>query len=136
MGTNLMSIPSILSASISSTKPSRGVLPSQHRYWLGDKAELGWLTVKKAITSLEKSKHIPPDTVDPEEALNTIGLWKGSLIPPGAGWLVPSPYLPLVYAEYEKQRLAAFAFTFDDFIPMAIDILERDPFATNSGVAV
>jgi len=107
----------------------RGYLPPNTRFWLGDKTELIWLTVKRAITKLEKDKHLPPDAVDPEDALNTIGLWKSTLIPPERAGSHSSPYLPLVYTEFEKQRLAAFALTFDDFIPLAVDILESDAHA-------
>ena len=57
-----------------------GVLPSSTRYWLADKAELIWLTVKRSITNLERSKIIPSEAVDPEQALQAIGLWKGALI--------------------------------------------------------
>lgn len=106
-----------------------GYLPPNTQFWLGDKTELIWLTVKRAITHLEKTKRIPRDAVDPEEALNTIGLWKGSLIPPERAGSFASPYFPLVFAEFEKLRLSAFALTFSDFIPLAIDILQNDSYA-------
>ena len=60
----------------------RGYLPPNTRFWLGDKTESIWLTVKRAINKLEKEKRLPPDSVDPEDALSTIGLWKSALIPP------------------------------------------------------
>jgi len=106
-----------------------GYLPPNTQFWLGDKTELIWLTVKRAITHLEKAKRIPRDAVDPEEALNTIGLWKGSLIPPERAGSFASPYFPLVFAEFEKLRLSAFALTFSDFVPLAIDILQNDSYA-------
>ena len=104
-----------------------GTLPASTQYWLADKSELIWLTVKRAITSLEKAKRVPPETIDPEEALNAIGLWKGSLIPPERAGSYTSPYLPLVYAEFETSRSAESALTFDDFVPLAIDILQSNP---------
>ena len=74
-----------------------GTLPSSTQFWLADKAELIWLTVKRAITNLEKAKAFPPEAVDPEEALLAIGLWKGSLIPPERAGSYTSPHLALVY---------------------------------------
>ena len=45
-----------------------GVLPYNTQYWLGDKSELIWLTVKRAITSLERSKSIPTEALDAKGA--------------------------------------------------------------------
>ncbi len=105
------------------------VLPPSTQFWLADKSELIWLTVKRAITSLEKAKHIPPEAVDPEDALHAIGLWKGALIPPDRAGSYTSPYLPLVYQEFEHLRQAANALTFDDFVPLTITLLEGNPSA-------
>ena len=105
----------------------KGILPSNTQYWLADKTELIWLTVKRAITELEKTKRIPLETVDPEEALSTIGLWKSSLIPPNRAGSYASTYLPLVYRQFEYLRQAESALTFDDFIPLAIELLENNP---------
>jgi DNA helicase-2/ATP-dependent DNA helicase PcrA len=104
-----------------------GSLPASMQYWLADKEELIWLTVKRAITNLEKAKRIPPEAIDPEEALNAISLWKGSLIPPERAGFYTSPYLPLVFQDFEKLRLTANALTFDDFVPLAITLLEDRP---------
>jgi len=103
------------------------VLPGLTQFWTGEKEELIWLTVKRAIESLERKKQIPPESVESEEALNAISLWKGALLPPDRAGSYASPYLPLVYAEFEQQRLEKSALTFDDFIPLAIDILETNP---------
>lgn len=103
-----------------------GALPGNTQFWLADKSELIWLTVKRAITNLEKAKRVLPDSVDPQDALNSIGLWKGSLIPPDRAGSYTSPYLPKVYQEFEQLRLSEHALTFDDFIPLAVDILEND----------
>ena len=82
-----------------------GVLPLNTKFWLADKTELIWLTVKRAITSLEKQKRIPPEAVDPEDALTTIGLWKSSLIPPDRAGSFTSPYLPMVYEQFEQSQI-------------------------------
>lgn len=102
-----------------------GLLPASTQFWLADKAELIWLTAKRAINSLEKAKRIPAEAVDPEDALNAISLWKGSLIPPDRAGSYTSPYLPLVYQEFEQARLSANALSFDDFVPLAINLLEN-----------
>lgn len=104
-----------------------GFLPATTQFWLSDKSELVWLTVKRAITNLEKCKRIPPDMVDPEDALHAISLWKNALVPIERAGSHSSPYLPLVYQEFETLRLLETALTFDDFIPMTVDILEHNP---------
>jgi DNA helicase-2/ATP-dependent DNA helicase PcrA len=105
-----------------------GVLPTSTQYWLVDKSELIWLTVKRAITSLEKSKSIPPEAVEPDVSLSHISLWKGSLIPPERAGSYNSVHLPLVYRGFEDLRKAENALTFDDFIPLAIDLLEGNEY--------
>jgi DNA helicase-2/ATP-dependent DNA helicase PcrA len=102
------------------------VLPGLTQFWTGEKEELIWLTVKRAIENLERKKQIPPESVESEEALNAIGLWKGALLHPDRAGSFTSPYLPLVYQEFERIRLEKSALTFDDFIPLAIDILESN----------
>lgn len=104
-----------------------GFLPANTQYWLADKSELIWLTVKRAISNLERSEVIPVEAVDPEEALSAINLWKGSLIPPERAGSTSSPYLPLVYQEFEALRLSENALTFDDFVPSAIQLMESHP---------
>jgi DNA helicase-2/ATP-dependent DNA helicase PcrA len=105
------------------------VLPGLTQFWTGEKEELIWLTAKRAIESLECQKQIPLESVESEEALNAISLWKGALLPPDRAGSYTSPYLPLVYQEFEHMRLRKSALTFDDFIPLAIDILETNPHA-------
>ena len=104
-----------------------GVLPESIQFWLGDKEELIWLTVKRAINNLERSRRIPYAAVDPDEAMTAISLWKGALLPPERAGSRSSPYLPLVYEEFEHQRLKKSAMTFDDFIPYVVRILEENP---------
>jgi DNA helicase-2/ATP-dependent DNA helicase PcrA len=104
-----------------------GVLPESIQFWLGDKEELIWLTVKRAINNLEQAKQIPYAVVDPDEALRAISLWKGALLPPDRAGSRSSPYLPLVYEEFERRRLKKSALTFDDFIPDLIRMLENNP---------
>jgi DNA helicase-2/ATP-dependent DNA helicase PcrA len=103
-----------------------GVLPGLTQFWSGEKEELIWLTAKRAIEILEHKALIPEDAVEAEDALHAISLWKGALLPPDRAGSHASPYLPLVYAEFERTRLEKCALTFDDFIPLAIDYLETN----------
>ena len=106
---------------------SDGVLPEFIQFWLGDKEELIWLTVKRAISNLERSRRIPYAAVDPDEGMTAISLWKGALLPPDRAGSRSSQYLPLVYEEFERQRLKKSALTFDDFIPDVVQMLEDNP---------
>lgn len=101
-----------------------GVLPGLTQFWTGEKEELVWLTAKRAIESLERQHRIPPNSIESEDVLHAISLWKGALLPPERAGSWSSPNMQLVYAEFEKMRLEKSALCFDDFIPMAIEILE------------
>ena len=57
----------------------KGLLSHDYDLWTGDKEELALICVIRAIDSLVKEGLI--DDVDPQEALDAIGLWKASLIP-------------------------------------------------------
>jgi DNA helicase-2/ATP-dependent DNA helicase PcrA len=103
-----------------------GVLPGLTQFWTGEKEELVWLIVKRAIESLERSHHIPPNSIEVEDVLHAISLWKGALLPPERAGSWSSPLDQLVYAEFERMRLEKSAVTFDDFIPMAVEILETN----------
>ena len=104
-----------------------GLLSSKTQFWLSDKAEYVWVCLKRVIGDLEKARRFPPETVDPEQAMQAISLWKGSLIPPHHAGSASQPYLPLVYAGFDEFRQSQEALTYDDFIPVAIDLLENNP---------
>jgi len=103
-----------------------GVLPGLTQFWTGDKEELCWLTTRRAIENLEQQRVIKPGAIETEDALNAISLFKGALLTPERAGSWSSPHMPLVYAEFERMRLEKSALTFDDFIPLAIDILETN----------
>ena len=103
-----------------------GVIPASTEFWINGRGEQIWLYTNIAITNLERSRRIPPGVIDPEEATQAISLWKGSLIPPSRAGYRGNPYLPLVYEEYERLRVRKNAITFDDFIPMAVGVLEHE----------
>lgn len=104
-----------------------GLLPGEREFWIEDREEQARITVHRAIKQLEQARRIPPDSVDVEEAYQAIQLWKGSLIPPERAGYRGSPYVPLVYEAYEELRMQSHALTYDDFIPIAISFLEKNP---------
>jgi DNA helicase-2/ATP-dependent DNA helicase PcrA len=108
-----------------------GVLPELLQFWIGDKKELILLTIKRAIANLEKEKRIPEGFVKPEAALSHIGLWKSALLSPERAGCHSSPLMPVVYEEFERLRLEKCALTFDDFIPLAMELLEGNPYANH-----
>ena len=107
-------------------KMDAGLLPNATEFWLDGCSERVWLHTNMAISELEKRKVVPRDLVDPEEAIQAICLWKNSLIPPSRAGYRGNIYIPLVYDEYEQLRLRQNALTFDDFVRMAVTILQRE----------
>ncbi len=103
-----------------------GLLSPTFDFWLEGKAELIWLYTNIAINNLEKREAFPPGQVDPEQAMEAIQLWKGSLIPPSRAGYRGNAHIPLVYEEFEKLRMQKNALTYDDFIPLTVDILETE----------
>ncbi len=104
----------------------QGLLPAKYQLWIEDKAELAYINVLRAIESL-LNDNLLMDDIDPEEALDAIGLWKASLIPPEhAGHRVNSD-LELVYRRFEELREEQRALTFDDFVPTALRLMNLHP---------
>ena len=104
-----------------------GLLSSKTQFWLAEKAEYIWVCLKRVIGDLEKARRVMPDTIDPEQAMQAISLWKGSLTPPHHAGSSTHVHLQLVYQGFEEFRQSQEALTYDDFIPTAIDILENNP---------
>lgn len=102
----------------------RGLLPSYHELWTGDKEELALIYVNRAIDSLIEKGVI--EDVDPKEALDAIGLWKASLIPCDRAGHRTNPDLPHVYRRFEELREERHALTFDDFVPKAMELFEAN----------
>lgn len=105
----------------------RGLLPATLDHWIDDREEFGRFNLHRVINDLEKRRVIPPDSVDPEEAMEVIQLWKGSLIPPERAGYRGNPYLGRVYAAYEELRNKLNALTYDDYIPTTVRLLEKNP---------
>ena len=104
-----------------------GLLSSKTEFWLSEKAEYIWVCIKRVITELEKAKKVLPDSIDPEQAMQAISLWKGALVAPQHAGSSTHLYLQLVYAGFEYFRQSQAALTYDDFIPTAINLLENNP---------
>ncbi len=102
-----------------------GLLPKYKQLWTGDREELALVCVRRAIEGLLKEGLIM-DELDPEAALDAIGLWKAALIPPERAGHRTNPDLPLVYRRFEELRERELALTFDDFIPKAMELLEQN----------
>jgi DNA helicase-2/ATP-dependent DNA helicase PcrA len=102
-----------------------GFMPDISDYWIDEKEEWVRRTVHAAIRNL--SRTIGDDKVDADDVLECIGLWKSSLIPPERAGHSVNVNIPRVYAEFERLRLAANALTYDDFVPLAVEILQYEP---------
>jgi len=104
-----------------------GLSSVKTQFWLSDKSEYIWVSLKRVISQLEREKKVSPDSIDPDQAMQAISLWKGSLIPPHRARSIMQPHLPLVYQAFEEFRLSQHALTYDDFIPTAVELLENNP---------
>ncbi len=96
--------------------------------WLGD---AGTTIQKRHLRSIIKTMVHDGDAAEgaltAEEALRTIGLWKSSMITPKDAECEATPQYVQVYEEFERTRREVPALTFDDFVPVAVNILNNDP---------
>jgi DNA helicase-2/ATP-dependent DNA helicase PcrA len=102
----------------------KGLLPGNIELWIEEREEKNRIVLHKVIARLEKERAIPPESVDIEEAIQAIQLWKGSLIPPTRAGYKGNNYFPLVYSAFEKERVRENGLTYDDFIPLTVGFLE------------
>ena len=104
------------------------ISPQGFRQWFGDTEELAHLMLVKAVSQVCRDMDLDEDDLDVDEAKQSIGLWKGALIPPSrAGYAgVNGDAYVAVYKEFEKGRLESNAITFDDFVPLAVDMLANN----------
>lgn len=94
--------------------------------WFDDKEELALICMHRAIDSLLREGMIDED-IDARDALDAVGLWKASLIPPERAGHRTNPDLALVYRRFEEFRQRQPAITFDDFVPVAMELFKQDP---------
>ena len=111
-----------------------GLLERRVDVWENDSKFKAGIALRKAIAMVTRSRRTeggdraaPQPDIDGEEAERAIGIWKGGLVPPDRAGYRGDPRIPLVYAEFERLRLEAHAMTFDDFVPIAVDVLSRNP---------
>lgn len=95
--------------------------------WLG---ESGTGIQKRHLRSIIKRLVHDGEAVEgeltAEEALRMIGLWKSSMITPKDAECETTPQYVQVYEEFERKRREVPALTFDDFVPVAVNILNND----------
>jgi len=103
----------------------QGLIPRNVEPWVRDKKELALICMHRAIDSLIRDGVIEDD-VDPTDALDAVALWKASLIPPERAGHRTNPDMPWAYRRFEEFRKEKRALTFDDFVPMAIELMERN----------
>ena len=99
------------------------------RQWFGNTEELAHVALLKAKDRVCREFGLCEGDLDVEEAGKAIGLWKGSLTPPSrAGYdgVYAEAYVS-VYKEFERDRRTNNAITFDDFVPLAVDELAKNP---------
>lgn len=105
----------------------RNLLPVIDNPWLGENSEEARRLVLKLIRQAERKRRIPYNSLDAEQVLTAIELWKSALIPPENAGHHTNEALVDLYAAFEEERLAQNAYTFSDMIPMAIRLLETEP---------
>lgn len=104
----------------------RGWIVGIPQCWVGELEEMTRLTVHRAIQNLTRyDEDVDAENIDVDEVLEAIGLWKGALIPPERAGYRGDPMIPRIYKEFERLRIERNGLTFDDFIPLAVDILEH-----------
>jgi DNA helicase-2/ATP-dependent DNA helicase PcrA len=106
----------------------QGFMPDLKDNWSEEEGERERISLARIINELERAEKIPQNTIDTEMSLSAIGLWKGELVPPDrerARTNGPEALIE-VFVEFEKIRVEKQAFTFDDYVPMAVQALEMN----------
>ena len=93
--------------------------------WIDEEVEQMRITAHRTIQELVKNGKIPEDSVDIDAALEAIGLWKGALITPDRAGHHHNDYLPIVYERFEQKRIEKNALSFDDMVPMVVQLLTK-----------
>jgi DNA helicase-2/ATP-dependent DNA helicase PcrA len=104
----------------------KGFIPPVSDYWVNDREERYKKEIKVAINNLENQGRIDVDSVDIDDVKECIGLWKNSMIPPENAGHKNNPAIPKVYAEFENLRISHNALTYDDFVPLAVGLLDGE----------
>jgi len=104
----------------------KGFIPPVSDYWVNDREERYNKEIKTAINRLENQRKIDVDSVDIDDVKECIGLWKNSMIPPENAGHKNNPAIPKVYKEFENLRISHNALTYDDFVPIAVGLLDGE----------
>lgn len=117
----------------------KGLSPKKE-FWTGDNEEKRRILLHNVLDELRKERAIPPKnhpdgSFDIEEVLDTIGLYKGSLIPPKNAGHKYNEFIPAIYKRYEQRRNEANALTYDDFVPAVISVLGKNEELRNQWAA-
>jgi DNA helicase-2/ATP-dependent DNA helicase PcrA len=107
------------------------------QFWVGQEGFHETIAIRDAIREVTAAHRMRaraegegrtyvPD-IDLAEAGRAIGLWKGGLIPPERAGYRGDPRIIEVYAAYEQRRTERMGVTFDDFVPIAVEVLRRHP---------
>ncbi len=102
-----------------------GIYADPKEQWVEDDSEQARILVHRVVQTLEREGVIQPNSVDVELALSAIGLWKGELIPADRAHAACSGDTALVdvYLRFENEREQRQAIGFDDFVPIAVQLL-------------
>ena len=104
----------------------RGICDPVKEKWFSENREEARRQVLRILQQMERDRDIKPGSIDAEDALTAISLWKAALIPPERAGFKGTRKLPQVYLRFEEERTRRGALTFDDFLPMAVGLLERE----------
>lgn len=106
----------------------RNIIVPYREKWLD---EVGASIEKRHLRSIIKRMVHKGDADEGEltadDALRMIGLWKSNMITPEDATCESTPQYVQVYEEFERERRKVPALTFDDFVPVAVNILKKDP---------
>jgi len=99
---------------------------NKYKYWIKENEYEIDRLLNRIISELERKNIIEKNKVELDKIKTSISLWKGSLIEPDeAGHKLGNDFVE-VYKEFEKQRNNENALTYDDFIPLTINILQKN----------
>lgn len=105
-----------------------GFLPANINFWGMEESDYHvTVCAHKAIQAVSNRDDLDPESIDVEQLLESISLWKGALIPPPRAGYAGSVPMNDIYTEFEKLRIRDNALTFDDFVPMVVGALETEP---------
>jgi DNA helicase-2/ATP-dependent DNA helicase PcrA len=95
--------------------------------WSGCKEEWALVRLHIIIRQLESQGYLSPDEISVSTVQEAITLWKASLIAPDDAGHAICPAIAKAYKVYETWREEANVLLFEDFLPLAVTLLEKHP---------